>query len=56
MTPSKQCKAAGLKGLQHLSELSGVPRRTLIDWYRARPEAFRLLVLGASVEKKVMRD
>jgi hypothetical protein len=48
MTPSEQCKAAGLKSLAELSRLSGQSTQTLINWARDKPELFALVVAGAA--------
>jgi len=50
MTPSEQCKAAGLKSLEVLSQASGVSVQTLINWHRSKPKLFALLIKGAVVE------
>jgi len=47
MTPSQQCKSAGLSGVDALVLLSGVPRQTLYDWHKSRPELFALMIDGA---------
>ena len=41
----------GLTGLQEMQELSGVPRRTLADWFKAKPEAFETMAMGCKVKK-----
>ncbi len=52
MTPSKQCKAAGLKSLAQLSKITETPVRTLQDWHRDRPIVFRMLVSQATIESQ----
>lgn len=41
----------GLTGLQEMQELSGVPRRTLCDWFKAKPVMFETMALGCKVKK-----
>lgn len=48
MTPSEQCKQAGLKSLAELSRISEVSEQTLINWHKNKPALFGLIVLGAS--------
>lgn len=45
MTPSEQCKAAGLKSLAQLSIISGISQRTLINWHKKKPNKFHLLII-----------
>lgn len=51
MKPSQKCKAAGLKSLAELVALSGIPERTLIDWFETKPAAVNLMILGAVCKK-----
>jgi len=51
MTPSEQCKAAGLKSLAELAKISGASTRTLINWHRDKPELFATVLAGAVVIK-----
>ena len=44
MTASQQAKAAGLRSLTQMIELTGVPRQTLIDWHRNKPERFEKIL------------
>jgi hypothetical protein len=46
MTPSEQAKKAGLKSLAEVERMSGVQKRTLINWQKTRPQLFALLLLG----------
>lgn len=57
MTPSEQCKAAGLKSLAELSRISEVSIQTLINWHRDKPKLFAVVVAGAAAEfsKKGMK-
>ncbi len=50
MTPSQQCKQAGLPGVAYLARKYNVPYRTIYRWADARPEVFRGLILAASIE------
>ena len=40
-------KRHGLSSLRRLSELAGVSRNTLGNWYRNKPELFEVVILGA---------
>lgn len=51
MTPSEQCKAAGLKGLAELVKISGASVQTLINWSKDKPMLFAAVVAGAVVIK-----
>lgn len=47
MTPSQQAKAAGLKSLLQVSELTGVSIQTLSNWAKNKPKLFRAVLLGS---------
>ena len=47
MTPSQQAKAAGLKSLLQVSELTGVSIQTLSNWAKNKPKLFRVVILGS---------
>ena len=51
MTPSEQCKAAGLKSLAELVKISEVSEQTLINWHRDKTKLFKLVLSGAVLEK-----
>jgi hypothetical protein len=51
MTPSEQCKAAGLKSLSELAKISGVSVQTLINWHKDKTLLFATIVAGAVVIK-----
>jgi len=51
MTPSEQCKQAGLSSLAELSRLTGRPVRTLEHWHKETPEFFQIVLDGALVRK-----
>ena len=53
MTPSQQCKQAGLKSLAELSRVSGVSEQTLINWHRDKPVLFNVVCLGAARVKEM---
>jgi hypothetical protein len=50
MTPSQQAKAAGLKSLTQVKQITGVSLNTLINWHRDKPELFRIVLLGCAAE------
>jgi transcriptional regulator with XRE-family HTH domain len=47
MTPSQQAKAAGLKSLLQVSELTGVSIQTLSNWAKNKPKLFAIVLKGA---------
>jgi hypothetical protein len=51
MTPSEQCKAAGLRSLAEVAEMVRKPPQTLRNWHRDSPELFAVVVAGAVVIK-----
>ena len=51
MKPSEKCKAAGLSGLAELVEITGKCSRTLINWNKADPLLFEIVLRGAVVAK-----
>lgn len=53
MKPSEVCKAAGLKSLAELSEISSESVQTLNNWYKNEPRRFELVLKGALFERAV---
>ena len=51
MTPSKQAKAAGLKSLAEMSEISQVSINTLRNWHKDKPQRFRVMLAGCVIAK-----
>ena len=49
MTASEQCKAAGLKSLVELAQISNTSTRTLINWHTHNITRFTVLLAGAVV-------
>jgi len=47
MTPSEQCKTAGLYSLAELSRISTVSAQTLSNWHREKPVLFATVLAGA---------
>jgi len=56
MTPAKTCKEAGLSGLGAVVDATGLSRQTLGNWHKARPLAFRVLILGTIALLKEKND
>jgi hypothetical protein len=56
MTPSEQCKQAGLKSLAELVKTSGVSEQTLINWHKNKTNLFELVILGAAFKKSLNRS
>lgn len=48
MTASQQAKAAGLKSLLQVQQLTGQSAQTLINWHRDKPELFRVVIAGCA--------
>ncbi len=46
MKASEQAKAAGLKSLAQVSELTGVSFQTLNNWAKHKPQLFEAVLLG----------
>lgn len=55
MTPSEQCKAAGLNSLAELVRLTGESKENLINWHRDRPRRFELMLKGVMSETKPLK-
>ncbi len=53
LTASQKVKAAGLKSLLQLSEMTGVSPQTLTNWYKDKPELFDVLIDGALVQQNI---
>ena len=56
MTPSQQAKAAGLKSLLQVSELTGVSAQTLDNWAKNKPDLFKTVILGAAEASRIAED
>ena len=60
MSPAQQAKAAGLKSLLQVSELTGVSIQTLSNWAKNKPELFQVVISGSVKEllisQPVIRD
>jgi len=54
ITPSVQCKLAGLKSLADLVKISEVSEQTLINWHKDKPKLFKLVLAGAVLEKTAL--
>lgn len=46
MTASQQAKAAGLKSLAVVVEMTGSSYQTLTNWHKNKPELFRIVIAG----------
>ena len=53
MRPSEKCKAAGLTGLAELAQITGKCSRTLINWNKADPALFDIVIRGAVATKAI---
>ena len=47
MKTSEKAKAAGLKSLTELSEITGVSLQTLTNWSKNKPKLFNIVLKGA---------
>jgi hypothetical protein len=52
MTPSQQAKAAGLKNLLQVQQLTGQSAQTLTNWHRDKPDLFFIVLLGCVSKQK----
>lgn len=52
MKPSEQVKAAGIKSLACIEQMTGVNRWTLNNWHRDRPALFAVIVAGCAAKLK----
>lgn len=48
MSPSQQCKEAGLKSFVELVRISGMHESTLHHWYKNKPQQFACMVAGGA--------
>mgnify|MGYP001309640552 CR=1 FL=1 len=55
MKPSEKAKAAGLKSLAELAEISGESVQTLNNWHKHKPRLFNLVLKGAIAEQFAKR-
>ena len=55
MKPSEKAKAAGLKSLAELAEISGESVQTLNNWHKNKPRLFELVLKGAVAEQFAQR-
>ena len=53
MKTSEKAKAAGLKNLAELSEITGQSPQTLGNWNKNKPELFAIVLLGAAKFKQI---
>jgi len=53
-TPSSFCKMMGLRGLNELHIISGVPVSTLNDWFEKKFDAFYTMAVGARTIKQTL--
>ena len=51
MTPSKAAKAAGLKSLREVQDLTSQSAQTLTNWHKNKPELFRVVIAGCAAIK-----
>jgi hypothetical protein len=49
MTASQQAKAAGLKNLKQVSDITDTSVQTLNNWHKHKPKLFIVTLLGAKV-------
>jgi hypothetical protein len=51
MTASQKAKAAGLKNLAEMCEITGQSPQTLNNWFNDKPQLFTILLRGCAVTK-----
>lgn len=56
MTPSEQCKQAGLKSLKEVSEMTDTSEQTLINWHKNKPQLFDVVIAGCVAKKHLTQD
>jgi hypothetical protein len=54
MTPSQQAKAAGLKSLKQVTEITGVSGNTLDNWHKHKPELFKTVLAGCMAAESAL--
>ncbi len=52
MTPAELCKAAGLKSLAELAEITGAHEQTIRRWPNTKPQLWAAVLRGAAEIKK----
>lgn len=52
MSAAKQAKAAGLKSLAAVCEMTKQPRATLGNWSKNKPELFAIVIAGCLAVKE----
>ena len=52
MTTAEYITAAGLPSMKWVHEETGISRQTLDNWFKHRPEIFRLIIVGLRAEQK----
>ena len=45
-SPSQQAKAAGLKSLRQVAQITKQSEQTLSNWHKHKPDLFRIVLLG----------
>lgn len=53
MTAAKAAKAAGLKSLAVVSDLTGVSTQTLNNWFNDKPKLFEIVIAGCASKIKI---
>jgi hypothetical protein len=51
MTASQQAKAAGLKNLAEMCEITAQSPQTLNNWFNDKPQLFTILLRGCALTK-----
>ena len=51
MTPSQQAKAAGLKSLKEVADMTGKTTKTLDNWNKNYPALFAAVLIGCRAIK-----
>lgn len=51
MTASKAAKAAGLKGLSQMADITGQSPQTLTNWFKNKPQLFDVVLNGCRMMK-----
>jgi hypothetical protein len=52
MKPSEYCKQVGLSSLKEMSDISEVPKETLLTWWKTKPNLFKCVAHGCATDKR----
>ncbi len=56
MTPAQQAKAAGLKSLAEVAQITGVNYQTLSEWAKHKPKLWRVVIAGCVATNSMVNE